>query len=83
MENKRYIKKFNETVLNTDFSEIMNNIIKELKYEQERYENPSTYMDDEYYIRCRAKAEAFEDAIGIVEEHYKKQSLTNEMDQEL
>jgi hypothetical protein len=75
MENKRYIKKFNETVLNTDFSEIMDNIINELKHEHENYENPSTYMDNEYYVRCRAKAEAFEDAIRIVEKHYNKNKV--------
>ena len=49
-------------------------IIKEcvdlLKEEQLCYESPRTYEDDEYYARREAKAEAYEDAISMINYHF-------------
>ena len=38
--------------------------------EKERYDNPGTYESDEYYIRMKAKAEAFENATSIIKYHF-------------
>ena len=48
----------------------MSSILNDLEYEKNNYEEPSSYMEDEYYVRCKAKAEAFEEAISIVKKYY-------------
>jgi hypothetical protein len=46
--------------------EVIQQIIKELEQRQKDFESPSSYMEDEYYLICRAKASAFEEAILII-----------------
>jgi len=41
-------------------------IITELQQRQEDFKNPGSYMEDEWYVKCQAKAEAFEEAILII-----------------
>ena len=55
----------NEYDFEDDKSDI-EKIIERLEEEVENYSNPGTYMDDEYYVRCKAKAEAFEEVISII-----------------
>ena len=50
--------------------DVMSSILNDLEYEKNNYEEPSSYMEDEYYVRCKAKAEAFEEAINIVKKYY-------------
>ena len=47
--------------------EKIKNILKELKQRQTDFEDPGSYMEVQWYIKCKAKAEAFEEAIGIVQ----------------
>ena len=46
-------------------------ILKKIKDELDMYRNPGSYMPEEYYIRCEAKAEALEEVIYIIEEQLK------------
>ena len=39
----------------------------ELKQRQTDFEDPGSYMEVEWYIKCKAKVEAFEEAINIVQ----------------
>lgn len=55
---------------NLNISDVMSSILNDLEYEKNNYEEPSSYMEDEYYVRCKAKAEAFEEAISIVKKYY-------------
>lgn len=48
---------------------VLDKILNDLKQELDNYNNPSTYEDEEYYIRCSAKVSAFEDAINIVNKY--------------
>lgn len=45
---------------------LIDQIIKELQQRQQDFETPGSYMEDEWYVKCRAKAEAFEEAIQII-----------------
>jgi hypothetical protein len=49
-------------------SDLIQQIIKELKQRQLDFQDPGTYLEAEWYIKCEAKAEAFEEAILIIEE---------------
>lgn len=51
-------------------SDIILAISKDIQYEIESFQNPAQYSSDEYYIRCEAKAEAFEYAQSIISNHY-------------
>ena len=51
-------------------SDVMNSILNDLQERQNDFENPGSYMEDEWYIKCQAKAEAFEEAISIVKKYY-------------
>lgn len=46
---------------------LLKKILKELRDELKDYQTPSTYQDDEYYVVCKAKAEAYEEAIDRIE----------------
>lgn len=46
---------------------LLEKILKELRYELKDYQTPSTYQDAEYYVVCKAKAEAYEEAIDRIE----------------
>lgn len=70
MENNKHIQRFNEHQENLNISDVMSSILNDLEYEKKNYEEPSSYMEDEYYVRCEAKAEAFEEAISIVKKYY-------------
>jgi hypothetical protein len=50
--------------------ENINNVLTELQERQNDFENPSSYQESEWYVKCRAKAEAFEEAINIVKRHF-------------
>lgn len=41
-------------------------IIESLRYEQDSNERPGAFMETEYYIKCSAKAEAYEYAIDVI-----------------
>ena len=41
-------------------------IIEALEEQRESYSKPGGYMEEEWYVKCAAKAEAFEEAIDIV-----------------
>lgn len=71
MNKLNHLKKFNESE-NSDISTIIDSILNELKDRQNDFENPGSYMADEWYIKCDAKAEAFEEAISIVKKYYNK-----------
>lgn len=45
---------------------LIQEIITELEQRQKDFENPGSYMEDEWYVKCKAKAEAFEEAIAII-----------------
>lgn len=59
---KEQIAKFAELIVRECVS-LMNE-------EKERYDNPGTYESDEYYIRMKAKAEAFDNASSIIKNHF-------------
>ena len=42
-------------------------IVTELKRRQAEYDDPGSYLDTEYYVRMRAKSDALDDAIDMVE----------------
>lgn len=48
---------------------VLINILKELEQRQKDFEDPGSYMEEEWYIICKAKAEAFEEAISMVKKH--------------
>lgn len=70
MKDKKHIKSFNEATENSNISDVMTSILNDLEYEKKYYEEPSSYQEERYYIRCEAKAEAFEEAINIVKKYY-------------
>ena len=70
MEHLKTTQELNESQENSNISDVMSSILNDLEYEKNNYEEPSSYMEDEYYIRCKAKAEAFEEAINIVKKYY-------------
>ena len=41
-----------------------------MNQEQEYYSKPASYESREYYERCRAKEDAFEDAARIIKNHF-------------
>jgi hypothetical protein len=47
-------------------NDVITKVLNELKERQNDFENPGGYMEDEWYVICRAKAEAFEEAVEIV-----------------
>jgi hypothetical protein len=49
---------------------LINDVLKELQERQNDFENPGMYQESEWYVKCRAKAEAFEEAIDIVKKHF-------------
>ena len=54
------------------FAELIINECVELLNQQEKdYKSPASYESTEYYIRCAAKADAFADAVRIIEHHFK------------
>jgi SepF-like predicted cell division protein (DUF552 family) len=55
---------------NSNISDIIKNILKYLQYELDMYKNPGSYQDEEYYIKCDTKVDAYEDAINIVKNIY-------------
>ena len=70
MKHLKTPQQLNESSENLNISDVMSSILNDLEYEKKNYEEPSSYMGDEYYVRCRAKAEAFEEAINIVKKYY-------------
>lgn len=70
MKHLKTRNQLNESSENLNISDVMSSILNDLEYEKKNYEEPSSYMEDEYYIRCKAKAEAFEEAINIVKKYY-------------
>jgi hypothetical protein len=50
----------------------INDVLQTLKDRQTEFENPGTYMEEEWYTKCKAKAEAFEEAVGIVQDFINK-----------
>lgn len=70
MKHLKTPQQLNEASENLNISDVMSSILNDLEYEKKNYEEPSSYMDDEYYVRCKAKAEAFEEAINIVKKYY-------------
>ncbi len=61
--------------LSSEYDELINNIIDRLKEEAKSYRKPGGYQEQEWYIRCEAKAEAFEDAIEIVKYYLQNENL--------
>ena len=61
-ENEAEVKKFAELIVRECMS-LMNQ-------EQEYYSKPASYESREYYERCRAKEDAFEDAARIIKNHF-------------
>jgi len=49
---------------------LIDEVLKELQERQNAFENPGLYQETEWYEKCRAKAEAFEEAIDIVKKHF-------------
>ena len=49
-------------------------IVKEcmslMKEQKDYYDNPGTYETDEYYIRMKAQADAFNNAVSIIKNHF-------------
>lgn len=45
---------------------LIQEIITELGQRQKDFEDPGYYMEDEWYVICKAKAEAYEEAIAII-----------------
>jgi hypothetical protein len=72
MKHIRKFEQYSELDDTEDSTSIIDNILKDLEYQMGDYKTPSSYMDDEYYVRCKAKAEAFEEAIAIVKRHQSK-----------
>ena len=52
-----------------NISDVMNSILNDLQHELDIYKNPGGYQDAEYYIKCDAKVDAYEDAINIVKKY--------------
>lgn len=46
--------------------ETLKEILDTLQERLNDFENPGSYMEEEWYVRCKAKAEAFEEAISII-----------------
>ena len=53
----------------SDKPKAVKNILDELTERQKDFENPGSYMEEEWYVKCGAKVEAFEEAISIVKKH--------------
>ena len=45
---------------------ILQEILSTLQERLDDFENPGSYMEEEWYVKCKAKAEAFEEAISII-----------------
>jgi len=52
--------------------EDINDVLQTLKDRQKDFENPGTYLDEEWYVKCAAKAEAFEEAVSILQDFINK-----------
>ena len=46
--------------------ETLKEILDTLQERVDDFENPGSYMEEEWYVKCKAKAEAFEEAISII-----------------
>jgi hypothetical protein len=46
--------------------EILQEILTTLQERVHDFENLGSYMEEEWYVKCKAKAEAFEEAISII-----------------
>jgi hypothetical protein len=69
MKDLKHIQKFNEHQENLNISDVMNSILNDLQNELDMYKTPLGYQDEEYYIKCDAKVDAYEDAINIVKKY--------------
>jgi len=46
--------------------ETLKEILDTLQERLNDFQNPGSYMEEEWYVKCKAKAEAFEEAISII-----------------
>lgn len=46
--------------------ETLKEILDTLQERVHDFENPGSYMEEEWQVKCKAKAEAFEEAISII-----------------
>ena len=60
-----------EQTKNSSIPDIISDILNDLEYEKKYYDDPKSYMDNEDYITCKHKAEAFDEAINIVKKYYR------------
>ena len=62
--------KFMESDLEKFAQLIVRECMALMNQEQEYYSKPFPYEPSEYYERCRAKVDAFEDAASIIKNHF-------------
>lgn len=46
----------------------LSEIIERVEYDLECFNNPGPYLDNEYYARCRAKADYAEEILYLLKE---------------
>ena len=69
MKHLKTPQELKEASENLNISDVMNSILNDLQYELDSCRKPMGYQEAEYYARCEAKADAYEDAIDIVKKY--------------
>ena len=69
-----YTSRLEHLPITEDIEKFAQLIVREcmalMNQEQEYYSKPFPYEPSEYYERCRAKVDAFEDAASIIKNHF-------------